>query len=123
MNTARPTLLAFRTALGAAAIVTTSALLSALLCGCGGAQPPAPTTSATPYEAHCAEHLPVFTLGRGSSPTKAQEAALCTCIWNELGPSGREVSEQLFAHKQFDASEPYLRAFGAAVKKCGGMKL
>jgi hypothetical protein len=99
-------------------------IIAVLLCGCGSSEPPA-QPAATHYEAHCAEHLPVFTLGERSHPTKAQEAALCACIWNQLGPWERRVSEQMFAHT--DVSEFYMRAFnsrfGAAVEKCGGMKL
>lgn len=110
----------------AAAILTTPAALSALLCGCGTNQPPASTTSATLYEVHCTEHLPVFTLGKDSHPTKTQEAALCACIWNELGTWERGVSEPIYAHESA-VSEFYQRAFiarfGAAVDKCGGMNL
>ena len=53
--------------------------LIVLVCGCGSREPPTQTT-APHYEAHCAEHLPVFTLGENSHPTKAQEAALCACV-------------------------------------------
>jgi hypothetical protein len=99
-------------------------IIAVLVCGCGSSEPPT-QTAATHYEAHCAEHLPVFGLGENSHPTKAQEAPLCACIWNQLGPWERRVSEQMFAHT--DVSEFYTRAFisrfGAAVEKCGGMKL
>ena len=37
-----------------------------------------------PYEVHCTEPLPPFTLGRNSNPTKAQETTLCACIWQKL---------------------------------------
>jgi hypothetical protein len=88
------------------------------------APPPAPTGAAL-YSARCAEHLPEFTLGQKSHPTTAQETALCACIWNELGPSGREISERIYAHKESEISEADLGAFaprfGATVKKCGGM--
>ena len=80
-----------------------------------------------PYEAHCAEPLPVFTLGKNSNPTKAQEAALCTCIWQSLGKWEREVSEKLAQGKESDVSALHMRAFpsrfGSVIKKCGGMKL
>jgi hypothetical protein len=99
-------------------------IIGGLLYGCGSSQVPAPAVTMH-YEAHCTEHLPVFTLGEKSNPTKAQEAALCACIWNELGPWERRTSEQIFAHQ--GVSEFYQLAFksrfGAAVEKCGGMKL
>ena len=79
------------------------------------------------YEAHCAEPLPVFTLGKNSNPTKAQEAALCACIWQSLGEWEREVSEKIAKRKESEVSALYMRAFpsrfGSAIEKCGGMKL
>src|SRR5689334_9910575 len=44
------------------------------------------------YEIHCKEPLPIFTLGKNSHPTQTQEAALCACIWGNLGEWGREAS-------------------------------
>lgn len=79
------------------------------------------------YEAHCKEPLPVFTLGENSQPTKAQEAALCTCIWQNLGSWEREASKKIAQGKQSEVSEMHMRAFmprfGSALEKCGGMKL
>ena len=79
------------------------------------------------YEAHCKEPLPVFTLGESSQSTKAQEAALCACIWQNLGGWKREVSEKIARGKTSEISEMYMRAFPprfmSALKKCGGMKL
>jgi hypothetical protein len=101
-------------------------LVAATLLSCAKVSaPPATPTVATHYEAHCIEHLPVSTLGERSQPTKAQEAALCACIWSELGTWEKRTSEQILAHE--NVSEFYSRAFmsrfGAAVEKCGGMKL
>jgi hypothetical protein len=79
------------------------------------------------YEAHCKEPLPIFTLGEYSQPTKAQEAALCACIWKNLGGWQREVSEKIPRGKTSEISEMHMRAFpprfGSALEKCGGMKL
>jgi len=84
-------------------------------------------SSAKPYEVRCKEPLPVFTLGEKSNPTKAQEAALCTCIWENLGSWERRASEKIAAGKEDEVSWMHKRAFparfGAAVEKCGGMKL
>lgn len=83
--------------------------------------------NAKPYEVRCKEPLPLFTLGEKSNPTKAQEAALCTCIWENLGSWERQTSEKIVAGKESEISQLYLRAFparfGKAVEKCGGMKL
>jgi hypothetical protein len=80
-----------------------------------------------PYAVHCAEPLPVFTLGKNSNPTKAQETALCACIWQSLGKWEREVSEKIAKGKVSEVSALHMRAFpsrfGSAIEKCGGMKL
>ena len=85
------------------------------------------TSSGVPYEVRCKEPLPAFTLGRNSHPTKEQEAALCTCIWESLGTWERGVSEKLAKGKESEISQLHISAFpsrfGTAVKKCGGMKL
>lgn len=79
------------------------------------------------YEAHCKEPLPVFTLGENSQPTKAQESALCACIWQNLGGWEREVSKNIAEGKTSMISELHMRAFPprfmSALEKCGGMKL
>lgn len=84
-------------------------------------------SSAKPYEARCKEPLPTFTLGEKSNPTKAQEAALCTCIWQNLGGWEREVSEKIAKRQEREVSQMHMRAFparfGSAIEKCGGMKL
>lgn len=56
------------------------------------------------HEARCKEPLPVFTLGEKSNPTKAQEAALCACIWQNLGSWEREVSEKISKGKESEVS-------------------
>src|SRR5687768_10327757 len=57
-----------------------------LLTGCSEkpSELPAPSPG-KPYQVRCIESLPEFTLGLDSKPTKAQEIALCSCIWQELG--------------------------------------
>jgi hypothetical protein len=79
------------------------------------------------YEAHCTEPLPVFTLGANSHPTKAQEAQLCSCVWENLHGWERETSEKISQGKEADISEMHMRGFmprfGSAVAKCDGMKL
>lgn len=84
-------------------------------------------SSAKPYEVQCKEPLPTFTLGEKSNPTKAQEAALCTCIWQNLGGWERDVSTKIAKGRESEVSQIHLRAFparfGSALEKCGGMKL
>lgn len=79
-----------------------------------------------PY-VECAEPLPVFTLGENSNPTKEQQAALCACIWQDLGSGDRKISEKIVQGNESEVSEMQMRAFstrfGAAVEKCGGMNL
>ena len=99
------------------------ALLTAAVLVLAGIAP----LSAKPYEARCKEPLPTFTLGEKSNPTKAQEAALCACIWQNLGGWEREVSEKIAKGKEREVSQMHMRAFpprfGSAIEKCGGMKL
>ena len=80
-----------------------------------------------PYEPHCAEPLPVFTLGKNSNPTKAQEIALCACIWKNLGAWARTASEKIVKGQASEVSWLHMRAFpsrfGQVFQKCGGMKL
>jgi hypothetical protein len=79
------------------------------------------------YEAHCKEPLPVFTLGEHENPTKDQETALCTCIWNNLGAWERRTSEQMAQGKESEISwldkTGFPSRFGKALEKCGGMNL
>ncbi len=79
------------------------------------------------YEAHCKEPLPIFTLGENSQPTKAQETALCACMWQNLGGWEREVAQKIREGKTSDISALHMRAFPprfmSALEKCGGMKL
>ena len=113
-----------------AAIMKLRAILvfTVALTACGGAQPPVGTTATGElYEAHCAEPLPVFTLGPQSHPTKEQESALCACIWSQLGDWGRAMSEKVAARKNSDVSGlstfAFTAKFGSAVYSCGGGKL
>lgn len=84
-------------------------------------------SSAAPYEVRCKEPLPTFTLGEKSNPSKAQEAALCACIWRNLGGWERNVSAKIAKGKESEVSQMHLRAFpprfGGALEKCAGMKL
>jgi hypothetical protein len=86
-----------------------------------------PYAQKEPYEVHCTEPLPPFTLGRNSNPTKAQVTALCACIWQNLGTWERETSEKFVRGKEAEVSWMYKRAFpsrfGSAIKKCGGMDM
>jgi hypothetical protein len=110
-------------------IVTFNALLLVIfLYGCGNQGPTAlPHAGGKPDEVHCAEPLPVFTLGEYSNATKAQEAALCACIWQSLGAWERRVSEKIATDNVSEVSPIYIRGFtsrfGSAVEKCGGMEL
>jgi hypothetical protein len=99
-----------------------------LFLGCGsGDAPPSQKTEAEPYEVHCSEPLPVFTLGRNSNPTKEQERALCECIWENLGSWEREVSKKIAQGRESEVSKMHMGAFpsrfGSAIEKCGGMEL
>ena len=98
-----------------------------LLVGCSKEPPQVSSSGVKLHEVHCAEPLPQFTLGLNSKPTKAQEVALCSCIWQELGNWEHETSEKISQGKESEVSELYMRAFpyrfGSAVEKCGGMKL
>ncbi len=83
--------------------------------------------AASPYEAHCDEPLPVFTLGEKSNPTKAQEKALCACMWTNLGKWERETSQKYREGKESEVSwlhkQGFPSRFMSALEKCGGMKL
>lgn len=99
------------------------ALLAAAVLVLAGIAP----SSAKPYEVQCKEPLPTFTLGEKSNPTKAQEAALCACVWQNLGGWERDVSMKIAKGRESEVSQVHLRAFparfGSALEKCGGMKL
>src|SRR5947208_16980695 len=69
------------------------------------------TSSGKAYEVRCKEPLPLFTLGENSHPTKAQEAVLCTCIWESLGGWERQVSEKFAKGKDSEVSWLHERAF------------
>ena len=81
----------------------------------------------SPYEVHCKEALPVFTLGEKSNATKEQETALCSCIWNQMSQSERATSLKAREGKELDFSPGEIQAFsqhfGELIQKCGGMKL
>lgn len=103
-------------------------VITLLLCGCGKELPEQSSApSKPPYEAHCKEPLPVFTLGENSNPTTEQEAALCACIWQTLEGWERETAEKIARGNESEISELHMRAFpsrfGSAIEKCGGMKL
>jgi len=105
-----------------------SLLITATLCACSQKAPPQSSSPQLPlYEAHCKEPLPVFTLGEHSNPTKDQETALCTCVWNNLGTWERRTSEKMAQGKEAEISGLDENAFparlGKAIEKCGGMNL
>lgn len=83
--------------------------------------------AASPYEAHCDEPLPVFTLGEKSNPTKTQEKELCACMWKNLGKWERETSQKYREGKESEVSwlhkQGFPSRFMSALEKCGGMKL
>jgi hypothetical protein len=99
------------------------ALLTAAVLVLAGIAP----SSAKPKEVQCKEPLPTFTLGEKSNPTKAQEAVLCACIWQNLGGWERDVSTKIAKGRESEVSQMHLRAFparfGSALEKCGSMKL
>jgi hypothetical protein len=102
-------------------------LIAVTLCLCSLEAAPPAAAQGPVWESHCTEPLPVFTLGKNSSPTEAQEANLCACIWDNLGGGEREVSEKIAQGKPSEVSEMQLSAFTShfksALEKCGGMKL
>jgi hypothetical protein len=103
------------------------ALLLTLILSACSQKAPQTTAPSPPYEAHCKEPLPVFTLGERSNPTKDQEAALCACIWRTLGDWERRTAEQMTEGKESEISwldkTAFPARFGKAVEKCGGMNL
>lgn len=86
---------------------------------------PATASQGQPYEAHCDEPLPIFTLGEKTNLTRAQERALCACIWNNLGKWEREASENFRQGKEAEVSSlhklGFPSRFRSAIQKCGGM--
>lgn len=104
-----------------------------LLAACSGgnseASPANQTATGGPQhlEIHCREPLPVFTLGENSNPTPEQQAALCSCIWQNLGQWAQEASRKIVEGKESEVSALDMRAyparFGSTLKQCGGMKL
>jgi hypothetical protein len=103
-------------------------VLVTMTLGACSQQAPPPIASRGPiYEVHCKEPLPVFTLGEHSNPTKDQEAALCACVWNNLGTWERRTSEQMVQGKESEISWVDAQGFpsrlGKAIEKCGGMNL
>ena len=71
--------------------------------------------------------MPVFALAKDSHPTKAQQAALCACIWQSLSKWERDISQNIAKEKQSEVPESDVRTFiprfSGAFEKCGGMKL
>lgn len=102
-------------------------LIAIILSGCSQESESPVVSQGSKYEARCKEPIPVFTLGEKSNPTKEQENALCTCVWDNLKGWEREVSKKLAEGKQSEVSEMHMRAFpprfGGAIEKCGGMNL
>ena len=105
----------------------TPLLLAVSLCACGEKEAPTQAPQQPLYEAHCKEPLPAFTLGEHSKPTRAQEAALCACIWARLEGWERDVSQKIAQGKEAELSDIQIRGFvprfGSAIAACGGMKL
>lgn len=103
------------------------AISSALLLSGCGQKTPAQQTTGIPYTVQCKETLPTFTLGNNSTPTKEQEAALCSCIWNGLGgweqKAARAIAEGRENSLSFAEKGGFPSRFGAAAEKCGAMKL
>lgn len=102
-------------------------LIAVTLCLCSW-EAASPAAAQDPiWQSHCTEPLPVFTLGKNSKPTEAQEADLCACIWDNLIGWEREVSEKVAQGKGSEVDQMQLRAFPlrfkSALEKCGGTKL
>jgi len=85
---------------------------------------PPTQTAATHYEAHCAEHVPVFS-SRGELPTRRRrKRPRCARASGTNSGLGRGEFRSRCSPNT-DVSEFYTRAFasrafGAAVEKCGG---
>jgi len=101
-----------------------------VLCGCSQEEFPQASelVQNTPYEAHCKEPLPVFTLGRESNPTKAEEEALCSCIWESLDHKweremANDMKQGISKAKDDWRFRGFMSRFGDAISKCGGMEL
>ena len=82
--------------------------------------------AADPFLVNCPQPLPEFTLGPTSSPTEAEVARLCDCIWGGLNSQERDISRAIVGGNA-DFSEADLRAFisglGRVVEQCGGTNL
>lgn len=109
------------------ALGVTALLALFALPGCGHKDPPSGASENAPYEVHCTEPLPVFTLGEHSNPSKEQVTALCSCIWQNLEGWARDTSVKIAQGKEADVSALHIRAFparfGEKIEECGGMKL
>lgn len=103
--------------------VATMTVLSA----CGSGEPSPSPSGGGAHVVRCTEPLPEFTLGPQSGPSAQQEAALCACIWRELGGWERNAAQKIAEGKESEVSAVELRAFptrfGRALEECGGMTL
>jgi hypothetical protein len=75
-----------------------------------------------PYIVRCEQPLPAFTLGPAVIPSKIQSDKACSCIWNELTPSAKNLSAFLVRNESHGATDKQLRLFlyslGVATEVC-----
>jgi hypothetical protein len=59
----------------------------------------------------CDEPVPAFKLSMDIIPSKVKADEICSCIWQELSPSDKNLSASLARNERHDASETQLRLF------------
>jgi hypothetical protein len=103
------------------------AIVGLLLAGCSEAPQPENAAVALNRDFTCKEPLPTFTLGPTSNPSDAEVSALCACIWKNLGSWERRTAQLIVEKRESEISSlnraAFPARFGAALEKCGGMKL
>ena len=72
----------------------------------------------------CTEPLPEFTLSATANPSDVQLGRLCSCIYDGLSVTDRDISKAIRNGKEADVStdefQKFTPRFGDAVARCGG---
>ena len=95
------------------------------ICAVAGDEDERPVASDEYADIHvfrCAEPLPEFTLSADASPTPAEEAAICSCVWDNLGSWERRTSQALVEGRDDDVTAlnraAFPARFGEAARRC-----
>lgn len=70
-----------------------------------------PENTDSPYLVRCDEPVPAFSFDTDIMPNKMQADTVCSCIWQKLSPSEKNLSASLTRNKQYEVSEEQLRLF------------